>query len=255
MLIILSPAKKLNFNDLGNYSDFTENRFLDSAKEIVKALRRLSVEDLGSMMHISPSLAHLNYQRYRDWQLPFTLDNARQALFTFSGDAYGGLDAATFSQDDIQEAQNHLRILSALYGAIRPLDLIQAYRIEMGMKFSWGKNKSLYQFWQQKITKTIADDLKAQGDNILINLASKEYYKVLDKSVLKAQIITPVFKEYKGSVLKIVSSKAKRARGLMSRFIIQNQIKSPEELKLFDSEGYFYMDKLSNENEFLFVKG
>jgi len=254
MLIILSPAKKLNFSFKNSHSDFSENRFLDSAKEVVEELKKLSVSELMTVMHISSNLAQLNYQRYRDWHLPFTPKNAHQALFTFNGDAYGGLDADSFSDQDIKEAQNHLRILSALYGAIRPLDLIQAYRIEMGMKFSWGKNKSLYQFWQEKITQSIADDLKAQEDNILINLASKEYFKILNTNKLNVNIITPVFKEYKDDVLKIISSKAKRARGLMSRFIIQNQIRNPEDLKLFSCEGYFFMDKLSSENEFVFVK-
>lgn len=254
MLIILSPAKKLDFSSKLDFVDFTENRFLDSSKEIVEELRKLSVDQLGSTMHISPALSHLNYQRYRDWNLPFSSENAKQALFTFNGDAYAGLDALSFSEVNIVEAQNHLRILSALYGVIRPLDLIQAYRIEMGMKFSWGKHKSLYQYWQKKITKTIQADLQAQGDNILINLASNEYFKSLDLNKLNAEIITPVFKEYKGDVLKIVSSKAKRARGMMSRFIIQNRIKNPQELKLFNKEGYFYMDGLSNSNEWVFVK-
>ena len=181
MLIILSPAKKLDYSKDNYQTDFTKNRFLDSAKEIVQEMRKLSVVQLGKTMHISPALANLNYQRYRDWQLPFTPKNSRQALFTFNGDAYSGLDAKSFSKTDIAEAQKRLRILSALYGVIRPLDLIQAYRIEMGMKFSMGQYKSLYQFWGSKITKTIAKDLKAQGDAILINLASLEYYKTLDK--------------------------------------------------------------------------
>jgi len=254
MLIILSPAKKLDYSENNFQTDFTENRFLESAKTIVSEMRKLSVAQLENIMHISPALANLNYQRYRDWHLPFTLENSRQALFTFNGDAYNGLDAKTFSETDIAESQKHLRILSALYGVIRPLDLIQPYRIEMGMKFSMGKYKSLYQFWQKKITKTIADDLNAQEDNFLINLASQEYYKALNIKTLKANIITPVFKEYKGDTLKIISSKAKRARGMMSRFIIQNQISNPEELKLFDSEGYFFMENLSSKTEFVFVK-
>ncbi len=254
MLIILSPAKRLDFKSPLPVQEHSENRFLREAQLIVKELRKYDVAGLSTMMHISSSLAALNYQRYREWSLPFTPENARQAVFTFNGDAYAGLDVSAFGAQDIAAAQKHLRILSALYGVLRPLDLIQAYRIEMGMKFAFSKYRSLYDFWSVKITEAINEDLKAQGDEVLVNLASEEYHKALDYSILKADVYTPVFKEEKNGKLKIVSRNAKRARGMMSRFIIKNRITNPEELKLFDMEGYFYSDRLSGEREIVFVR-
>ena len=254
MLIILSPAKKLDFSKPLPFDDYSENRFAQEAWQVVQAMRKLSVDDLMQLMKLSPSLARQTRERYQDWQLPSTMKNARQALFAFNGDAYQGLDARSLSKQDIDYAQTHLRILSALYGVIRPLDLIQAYRIEMGMKFSFDGFSSLYKFWEEKITECIRMDLNAQGDQILINLASQEYFKVVENHLSKVQVVTPVFKEQKGDVLKVVSQKAKRARGLMSRYIIQNQIEKVDELKLFDAEGYYFNDRLSNENTFVFTR-
>jgi cytoplasmic iron level regulating protein YaaA (DUF328/UPF0246 family) len=254
MLIILSPAKKLDFKTPVPYHGFSVNRFMEEAETIVNRLRKLSVSELSDIMHISTALANLNYERYRNWHRPFTTENAKAAIFAFNGDAYSGLDAASFDTDDLNYAQNHLRILSALYGVIRPLDLIQPYRIEMGMKFGFDNYKSLYDFWRSKITEAINEDLRLQGDNILINLASEEYFKALDLNTLKAKVITPVFKENKNGILKIVSRNAKRARGMMSRFILKNKITNPEELKLFDMEGYFYSDRPGNDERLVFVR-
>jgi cytoplasmic iron level regulating protein YaaA (DUF328/UPF0246 family) len=206
------------------------------------------------VMKLSPNLARQTWERYQEWRLPSTPQNARQALYTFNGDAYQGLDAYTLESKDVPYAQEHLRILSALYGIIRPLDLIQPYRIEMGMKFSFAQYANLYAFWEKRISDMLLEDIKNQGDNVLVNLASQEYFSVVEKRLKGIQLLTPVFKEQKGDQLKVVSQKAKRARGLMSRFIIQNQLEKPEELKLFDTEGYFYNDRLSDDNTFVFTR-
>lgn len=254
MLIILSPAKKLDFKSSVVESQWTQNRFVDEAHTVVNALKKLSQNQLAEIMSLSPALAKLNYERYQDWHLPFSPDNSRQAIYAFNGDAYQGLDSKSLNNQDVEFAQNHLRILSALYGVIRPLDLIQPYRIEMGMKFSFGKYASLYQFWKSKITKTIIEDTLNQGDNIVVNLASEEYFKALDENNKAVQYVHPVFKEFSNGQYKIVSQKAKRARGLMSRFIIQNRISDPEEIKLFDLERYFFSEKQSTKNQPVFTR-
>jgi len=254
MLILLSPAKKLDFDSPVASPLNTENRFLKEAEQVVSEMKKLTIEEMMKLMHISKPLAQLNYERYQNWMLPFTNETSRQALFAFKGDAYGGLSAEKFSPRDIDYSQQHLRILSALYGLIRPLDLIMPYRIEMGMKRSFGGYKNLYDFWVEKITAAVSNDLQQQSDDILINLASQEYSKAVDFKKLNARVISPVFKEEKNGELKIVSSKAKRARGMMSRFIIQNQITNPDELKLFDMEDYYYNDRLSNPDTPVFIR-
>lgn len=254
MLVILSPAKKLDFKSPLISKQWTQNRFLDQAAEVVESMRTLSIEQLAETMSLSKSLAQLNFLRYRDWNLPFNPENARQAIFAFNGDAYQGFDVKSLSNSDLDFAQNHLRIISALYGVIRPLDLIQPYRIEMAMKFSLGNYKSLYHYWQDLITDSLLKDIENQGDNVLINLASDEYFKVLKSPLLGIKIISPVFKEWNNDSYKIVSQKAKRARGLMSRFIVKNQITNPEDLKHFEDEGYYFSEKLSTENHFIFTR-
>ncbi|MBN2747295.1 MAG: peroxide stress protein YaaA [Bacteroidales bacterium] len=255
MLIILSPAKKLDFKSPWPHDLRTQNRFLKEAEQVVAAMRQLSVEQLADMMKLSPALARLNFDRYRDWHLPFEVNNSRPAVFAFNGDAYQGLDISTFSQEDIHYAQQHLRILSALYGVIRPLDLLQPYRIEMGMRFSFDGYNSLYKFWEQPIAQAIRQDLMNQGDQILVNLASEEYFKVLNPEMEGVTIYNCVFKEFVAGQYKIVSQKAKRARGLMSRFILKHRLTNPEEMKLFDLEGYYFSEKLSTDYNFMFLKG
>jgi uncharacterized protein len=254
MLIILSPAKKLDFKSPLGSTQWTQNRFLAQSAQVVEAMRNLGIDELGERMNLSKTLAELNFARYRDWNLPFTPQNARQAIFAFNGDAYQGLNVNALSDSDLEYAQDHLRILSALYGVIRPLDLIQPYRIEMAMKFSFDGFDSLYKFWHKSINEILRKDIKIQHDDVLINLASEEYFKVVDNQICKCRIITPVFKEYSNGQLKIVSQKAKRARGLMSRFIIKNRLTNPDDLKHFEEEGYFFSEKLSNEDVIAFTR-
>ena len=206
-------------------------------------------------MDLSEPLANLNYERFQNWSLPFTLQNSRQSIYAFNGDAFSGLNAQSFDDDDMIFAQEHLRILSAMYGVIRPLDLIKAYRIDMRTKFTMKKHKSLYDFWKKKISLAVHCDLDSQKDDYLINLASEEYFKTLDLSRIHAKIITPVFKDNSNGQYKIISSFAKQARGSMAKFIIKNQLKNPEELKLFDSQGYFFSERQSNGNMLIFLRG
>jgi len=205
-------------------------------------------------MGISPKLAQLNFERFINWQLPFSTDNAKQALLAFKGDVYTGLDAYSLNEDELQTAQNDLRILSGLYGVLKPLDLIQAYRLEMGKKLQTKKGNNLYEFWGDKITKEINKSLIAKNDKYLINLASNEYFKAVVKKKVKAEIITPVFKDFKNGQYKVISFFAKKARGLMTRFIIQNKITDPEHLKAFNSEGYNFNPQLSKNTELVFTR-
>jgi len=254
MLIIISPAKSLDFENNSNTEQFSEAPFLKESQTLIKQLRKLSTSEIADFMSISPKLAQLNFERFINWQLPFDLDNAKQALLAFKGDVYTGLDAYTLSEKELQTAQNDLRILSGLYGVLRPLDLIQAYRLEMGKKLQTSKGNSLYEFWGDKITKEINKTLLDKDDKYLINLASNEYFKSIDKKKIKAEIITPVFKDLKNDQYKVISFFAKKARGLMTRFIIQNQITDPEHLKAFDCDGYVYNHHLSNSKELVFTR-
>lgn len=254
MLIVLSPSKTLDFKTKLDFHNFTNNNFLDEASKIIAELRKLNVEELQKRMSISHDLAQLNYTRFRDWSLPFSLGDARQAIFAFTGDAYNGLNIRSFTQDEILYLQERLSILSAMYGTIRPLDLIKPYRIEMAMKLKVGKSSSLYDFWRSKITDSINQTAAERGETVLVNLASSEYFKAIDLEKLKPRVINCVFKEHKGEELKVVSMQAKRARGMMTSFIAKNKIENPEELKLFDLEGYFYNDKLSSISNFVFTR-
>jgi cytoplasmic iron level regulating protein YaaA (DUF328/UPF0246 family) len=205
-------------------------------------------------MDISPKLAELNYQRFQAWSLPFTPENSWQAVLMFNGDVYQGLKAETFSTTEFETAQANLRILSGVYGLLRPLDLIQPYRLEMGTNIAIARKKNLYEFWKPKITSKLNAELAETGQKELINLASNEYFSALDTKKLKARIITPTFKEHKDGQYQMVSFFAKKARGLMSRFIIQNQITDPEEIKAFDLEGYFFNNQLSKGDNWVFTR-
>ena len=255
MIIVISPSKTLNFENPFNNQSHSLPLFVKEASDLIKPLRKLSVDQLIELMDISPKLAQLNQERYWLWRPEFTVETARQALFAFRGDVYTGLDADTLNPTEISLAQERLRILSGLYGVIRPLDLIRPYRLEMGTTLAVGKNRNLYEFWQKKITARIREDLNKSGSNLLINLASVEYFKAVDQKKLKAEIVTPEFREGKNGTYKMVSFFAKKARGLMTRFILQNGIDAEDQIRAFDSEGYCINSYLSQKGRPVFTRG
>ncbi|TBL76681.1 peroxide stress protein YaaA [Obesumbacterium proteus] len=243
MLIIISPAKTLDYESPLATTRFTQPELLDRSAELMEYCRELTPAQIGSLMKISDKLAGLNAARFAEWQPNFTPENARQAILAFKGDVYTGLQAEDFSEQDFDFAQQHLRMLSGLYGLLRPLDLMMPYRLEMGIKLHNGKGSDLYSFWGDLLTEKLNQQLKAQGDNVLINLASDEYFKAVKPAKLDGQLIKPVFLDEKGGKFKVISFYAKKARGLMSRFIIQNQLTKPEQLKDFNLEGYFFEEE------------
>ncbi len=249
MLVILSPTKTLDMSVNPATDEYTIPDFLSKSQKLIGELQTKSIDDLTALMNISPKLAQLNFERFQQWQLPFTPDNAKQALFAFKGEVFNGLEAGSFGENDLQFAQNHLVILSGLYGTLRPLDLIQPYRLEMGTKSSFAGSKNLYEYWKETITRSLKKALKSQGDNVLVNLASNEYFKSIDTKKLSARIVTPEFKENKNGVYKVVTIYAKKARGMMTRFIIKNRLSDPEQLKLFDEDGYFFNDRLTTHRD------
>ncbi len=253
MLILISPAKKLK-NTQKELKNLTNIEFPEESKELVSELEKYKPQDLSSLMKISPKLGELNFERFVNWQYPFKSKDAGPALFMFNGDVYRGMNTGDFSEEDILFAQKHLRILSGLYGIIKPADQIMPYRLEMGTKLKTKKGKNLYEFWGDKITEKINLHLKQQEDNYVINLASNEYFKAVKPEKLNAEIITPVFKEQKEDSFKVVAIHAKRARGLMCRYIIKNKIKNIEDLKGFDYERYSFNHSLSSEKEFVFTR-
>ena len=250
MLMLISPAKSLDFESPLATETFSEPDFLAHSQVLVDELRELSPPDIQKLMKISPQLADLNFGRFLNWQAPFTPNNARQALLAFTGDVYQGLDAGSLSEADFAFAQQHLRILSGLYGLLKPLDLMQAYRLEMGTKLANSRGKNLYEFWGTVIT----DALNAQGSDVLVNLASNEYYKSVKAKQLNAQVVTPVFKDWKNGQYKIISFYAKKARGLMAAYIIKNRIEDVEQLKAFDVNGYYFSPESSKANEWVFLR-
>lgn len=254
MLVVISPAKNLDYESELGVSEFTQPEMLDDSMELIERCKQLAPHEIGSLMSISDKLADLNAKRYHDWTLPFTSDNARQSMFAFNGDVYTGLDASSLSPEDVAYAQQHLRILSGLYGLLKPLDLMQAYRLEMGTKLDTRRGKNLYEFWGESITQHINKALEAQGDNVLVNLASNEYFKSVKPKKLKGDIYTPVFKDKKNGQYKIISFFAKKARGLMARYIIQNQVQDVASLKNFDSAGYYFSEELSKGKELVFLR-
>jgi cytoplasmic iron level regulating protein YaaA (DUF328/UPF0246 family) len=254
MLLIISPAKKLDDKTPAPVSDYTQPDHLDKAAELIDTMRQKDSFEIANLMKLSMKLADLNMQRYQQWHTPFTPDNAKQALFAFTGDVYQGIDATSLSINDIAFAQDHLHILSGLYGILRPLDLMQAYRLEMGTKLATDHGRNLYEFWGNTITNAVNKALVAQGDNVLINLASNEYFKSIRLDKLKGRIVTPVFKEYRKGAFRIISFNAKRARGLMSRFIIMNSLSDPEDIKLFDTDDYTFNPDLSSQDKFIFTR-
>lgn len=240
MLLVLSPAKSLDFESAVPSLGVTQPDFLDASEKLIKILRKKSPEELSKLMHISSKLGELNFERNLNWHTPFTQENARPAIFTFSGDVYVGLDAHSLNKRDLKFAQDHVRILSGLYGLLRPLDLMQAYRLEMGTPLKEGKTSTLYEFWGDSITNQLNELLSAHKNPVLINLASIEYFRAVNKNLLNAPVINPVFKDYKNDQYKIISFFAKKARGLMAAWIIKNRITSADDLKRFDLSGYQY---------------
>lgn len=254
MLLVISPAKTLDYESPLKTTTFSQPEYLDHAQLLVERARHYSTRDLMEVMDVSERIALLNVERFRDWHTPFTSDNARQALLAFKGDVYGGLEAESWSAGDFEFAQAHLRILSGLYGLLRPLDLVQPYRLEMGRKIDNVRGKNLYELWGAIITEGLNTQLHALNSKTLINLASVEYFKVVKPKLLQAQIITPEFKDYKNGEYKMMGVYAKRARGLLSRYIIQNRITEPEAIKAFDGEGYGFNEPLSRGNQWVFTR-
>ncbi|WP_433924568.1 peroxide stress protein YaaA [Vreelandella sp. 21] len=254
MLSVISPAKTLDFETPSTTDKVTQPDFLDHSKPLIEILRDYSPQQLSDLMGISDKLAGLNAARFADWQPPFTLDNAKPAVQAFQGDVYTGLEANTFSDDDNLFAQHHLRILSGLYGLLRPLDLIQAYRLEMGTKLPNDAGKDLYAYWKPTLTQALNSAIEESGSNVLVNLASNEYFKAIDTKKLGARIITPVFKDEKNGSFKIISFYAKKARGLMSAWIIQQQINDPEQLTAFDVAGYRFDPAASQGDTLVFTR-
>ncbi|MAO68313.1 MULTISPECIES: peroxide stress protein YaaA [Idiomarina] len=254
MLAVVSPAKNLDYESNLPSLDVTQPRLLDNAEELVKVCRQLSPQQLGSLMKISDKLAGLNAARFEQWQRPFNEENARPAMFAFNGDVYTGLDAASLSSEAIDTAQQQLRILSGLYGVLRPLDLMQPYRLEMGTKLDNPKGKNLYEYWGDTITELLNDDLAKLGSSTLVNLASNEYFSAVKPKALKADIITPVFKDEKNGQYKVISFYAKKARGLMARFIVNQKPKSVSDLKEFDASGYRFNEAMSSDKQLVFCR-
>jgi len=252
MKIIISPAKSLDFDSKSPTSLYTQPVFLEQSEKLNKKLKSLSRKKLSELMKISPALADLNFERNQVWETPFTDKNAKQAIYTFTGEVYRGININSLSIEKLPLLQNRVRILSGLYGVLKPLDLLQPYRLEMGTKLKTGTKENLYKFWGT----TIADALNKEmtSDELFVNLASVEYFKVLPKNSIKVPIITPVFKELKGDSYKIVAIFAKKARGLMVRYIIDNNINTIEELKGFNIGGYGFTANLSTETELVFTR-
>ena len=254
MIIVISPAKSLYEQSPIQLKKYTEATFMTEAETIVSVLKKKKTAQLAKLMGISVKLAELNFQRFQAWTTPFTPENSWQAVLMFNGDVYRGLKAETFSADEFEIAQQKIRILSGVYGLLKPLDLIQPYRLEMGTSIGISRKKNLYEFWKTKITSQLNQEMALTGQNILINLASNEYFSAIDTKKLKARIITPSFKEQKNGQYQMVSFFAKKARGLMSRFIVLNNISDPEEIKAFDLEGYYFNNQLSSENDWVFTR-
>lgn len=250
--IVISPAKSLDFDTTVPTTTHTNCVFLQQAEALHDKLKQKSPADLSQLMKISEKLADLNWKRNQEWHLPFNLNNARQAIYAFKGTVYEGLDAYTIPPSKIEQLQRKLRILSGQYGLLKPLDLIQAYRLEMGTKLTINNSKNLYQFWGDSITNQLNNEL--DNDTVLVNLASHEYYKVINTKMIKSPIITPIFKDYKNGHLKIIAFFAKKARGMMVRYIIDNDIEHADDLKGFNYGNYALDSNLSTNTEFVFTR-
>lgn len=253
MLLVISPAKNLDFDTKPHTQNHSQPAFLEQSQLLIDELKPLTAVDVASLMKLSDKLAALNVARFNDWHTPFTLDNAKQAVLAFNGDVYTGLNAETLDDAGLEFAQQHLRILSGLYGLLKPLDLMQPYRLEMGTKFANQRGKNLYEFWGEQIRVALEAE-PALDDGVLINLASNEYFKAVQAKKLSARIITPQFKDQKNGQYKMISFYAKKARGLMSRYIIDNQLTDAEQIKAFDSDGYYFSEQQSSGDDWVFLR-
>jgi uncharacterized protein len=254
MLMVISPAKTLDFETPPTTERFTQPQYLDHSQELITQLRELTPAQISELMHLSDKLAGLNAARFGSWTPAFTPDNAKQALLAFKGDVYTGLAAETLSEAGLDYAQKHLRMLSGLYGLLRPLDLMQPYRLEMGTKLANARGKDLYSFWGERISEWLNEALADQGDDVLLNLASNEYFSAVKRSALKARVIDTEFRDQKNGQYKIISFYAKKARGMMSRFVIDERIENPEHLKRFDVQGYRFAAELSKAERLVFLR-
>ena len=254
MLVVISPAKSLDLESPVKTRKFSQPEFMADSAKLVKDLKKLNPEQLSSLMHMSSKLGALNYKRFANWHTPFDNNNARPAIFTFVGDVYLGFKANELSTTDLNYAQKHLRILSGLYGVLKPLDLMQAYRLEMGTRFANARGKDLYSFWGQKITHSLNEDLSNESKRLLINLASNEYFNAIAVDKLDGKIITPVFKDFSSGKYRFLSFFAKQARGMMAAYIIRNRVNSVEKLKQFNSDGYKFCSEESNDTKLVFLR-
>lgn len=254
MLMLISPAKTLDYTSPLAIEDYSQPRFLEQSSQLIEILRELTPNELADLMKLSDKLAGLNVARFTEWQPSFTPDNARQAILAFKGDVYTGLDAQSLSPDDFNYAQQHLRILSGLYGVLRPLDLMQAYRLEMGTKLHNCAGKNLYEFWGARITESLNQCLAEQKASVLLNLASNEYFKAVKPKLLNATLLNVDFKDFKNGQYKIISFYAKKARGMMARYVIQHQINAVEALKDFAEQGYYYNAEQSTPTHLVFLR-
>ncbi|MDC5704404.1 peroxide stress protein YaaA [Vibrio europaeus] len=254
MLIVVSPAKTLDYESPLATEKSTQPDLIEYSKQLIDVCRKLTPADVASLMKVSDKIADLNVGRFQEWSETFTPDNSRQAILAFKGDVYTGLDAQSLSEQDFDYAQNHLRMLSGLYGLLKPLDLMQPYRLEMGTKLANDKGSNLYHFWGNVITNKLNEAIANQGDNVLINLASNEYFKAVKPKGLDAQVITPVFKDCKNGQYKVISFYAKKARGMMARYIIENRISSVAELTKFNTAGYYFVEDESTPTDLVFKR-
>lgn len=254
MITVLSPAKTLDYESRVRTRQFSQPEFLTDSRKLVKRLREMKPEDLSNLMHVSDAIAQLNFSRFLNWQTPFSSENARQAIYAFKGDVYTGLEVESFRAPDLKFAQKHLRILSGLYGILRPLDLMQPYRLEMGTRLTNERGNDLYDFWADKITRRLNQELAKDKRPVLINLASNEYFKAINTPGLKARIVTPVFKDYRSGQFRVLSFFAKKARGRMASWIVHNRVDSPDALENFAEDGYSFNPGLSSEDRPVFTR-
>lgn len=252
MKLVLSPAKSLDYESKLPTSKSTEACFLSEAQRLNKLLKKKSSKSLSKLMSISDNLSQLNYERNQEWELPFTEENARQAIYAFNGDVYRGLDAYNISTKKLDKLQDTVRILSGLYGVLKPLDLIMPYRLEMGTKMPVGRNKNLYEFWKKKVTQALNEEL--EDNELFLNLASNEYFKAIDKKALKVPVIDIDFKELKNDNYKTIGIFAKFARGLMARYLIETNAQTIDDIKGFNLENYRFHEQLSKENNLVFTR-
>ena len=253
LVTIISPAKKLDYSPVEKNIDSTIPSLLEHSNELIKDLKSLNPQEVSSLMSLSDKLGALNYERFQEWKTPFTKSNSKQAILAFKGDVYQGLDAESLSETELIWAQKHVRILSGLYGILKPMDLMQPYRLEMGTKFATKRGQNLYDFWNSIITEELNKNFSSDNTNLL-NLASNEYFKSINVSELKANVISPVFMDKKNGKYKIISFFAKKARGLMTRYVIKNRIEDVTDIQNFEEGGYFFSEAMSEDNKPVFCR-